>query len=346
MKTDTATEEDQTNAKTRRAQGEFVRGVSAFRHAIGEPDFPAEPGRYHLYVAFNCPWSHRASLARAILGLENSITMDVAFPNRTDESDPAGPNLWEFSPQRVATLTGAPLPECTAETGTGERLRLAKEIYQRENSTEQSLPILFDKVSRRIVSNESAEIVRMLDTHAAALGNTRPDRPRLLPRDTATREFVAMLNERIYTTINNGAYKAGFSSSQSVYATAFRAYLETLAWLNDLLSDGRPFLTGDAFTEADLRLFPTVYRHDPVYYVRMKLNGARILDYPHLWRWLCRVYAIEGVATAGSLVHCRQGYFGRSWNRVVPLGPLTPTTYPEAYLQPDLAEARFGFLSA
>ena len=346
MKTDTATEEDQTNAKTRRAQGEFVRGVSAFRHAIGEPDFPAEPGRYHLYVAFNCPWSHRASLARAILGLENSITMDVAFPNRTDESDPAGPNLWEFSPQRVATLTGAPLPECTAETGTGERLRLAKEIYQRENSTEQSLPILFDKVSRRIVSIESAEIVRMLDTHAAALGNTRPDRPRLLPRDTATREFVAMLNERIYTTINNGAYKAGFSSSQSVYATAFRAYFETLAWLNDLLSDGRPFLTGDAFTEADLRLFPTVYRHDPVYYVRMKLNGARILDYPHLWRWLCRVYAIEGVATAGSLVHCRQGYFGRSWNRVVPLGPLTPTTYPEAYLQPDLAEARFGFLSA
>lgn len=346
MKTDTATEEDQTNAKTRRAQGEFVRGVSAFRHAIGEPDFPAEPGRYHLYVAFNCPWSHRASLARAILGLENSITMDVAFPNRTDESDPAGPNLWEFSPQRVATLTDAPLPECTAETGTGERLRLAKEIYQRENSTEQSLPILFDKVSRRIVSNESAEIVRMLDTHAAALGSTRPDRPRLLPRDTATREFVTILNERIYTTINNGAYKAGFSSSQSVYATAFRAYFETLAWLNDLLSDGRPFLAGDAFTEADLRLFPTVYRHDPVYYVRMKLNGARILDYPHLWRWLCRVYAIEGVATAGSLVHCRQGYFGRSWNRVVPLGPLTPTTYPEAYLQPDLAEARFGFLTA
>ena len=346
MKTETATEEDQTNAKTRRAQGEFVRGVSAFRHAIGEPDFPAEPGRYHLYVAFNCPWSHRASLARAILGLENSITMDVAFPNRTDESDPAGPNLWEFSPQRVATLTDAPLPECTAETGTGERLRLAKEIYQRENSTEQSLPILFDKVSRRIVSNESAEIVRMLDTHAAALGNTRPDRPRLLPRATATREFVAMLNERIYTTINNGAYKAGFSSSQSVYATAFRAYFETLAWLNDLLSDGRPFLAGDAFTEADLRLFPTVYRHDPVYYVRMKLNGARILDYPHLWRWLCRVYAIEGVATAGSLVHCRQGYFGRSWNKVVPLGPLTPTTYPEAYLQPDLAEARFGFLTA
>lgn len=346
MNTDTATEEDQTNAKTRRARGEFVRGVSAFRHAIGEPDFPAEPGRYHLYVAFNCPWSHRASLTRAILGLENSITMDVAFPNRTDESDPAGPNLWEFSPQRVATLTDAPLPECTAETGTGERLRLAKEIYQRENSTEQSLPILFDKVSRRIVSNESAEIVRMLDTHAAALGNTRPDRPRLLPRDTATREFVAMLNERIYTTINNGAYKAGFSSSQSVYATAYRAYFETLAWLNDLLSDGRPFLAGDAFTEADLRLFPTVYRHDPVYYVRMKLNGARILDYPHLWRWLCRVYAIEGVATAGSLVHCRQGYFGRSWNRVVPLGPLTPTTYPEAYLQPDLAEARFGFLTA
>ena len=90
-------------------------------------------------------------------------------------------------------------------------------------------------------------------------------------------------------------------------------------------------------TEADLRLFPTPYRHDPVYYVRMKLNGARIMDYPHLWRWLCRVYALPGVAASNSLVHCRQGYFGRSWNNVVPLGPLRPMAYPLAYQHPDLA---------
>ena len=331
MTEDRSTQESQADATARRARGEFVRGVSGFRHAIGDAEFPAEPGRYHLFVALNCPWCHRATLARAVLGLEEAITMDVAFPNRTGEDDPAGPNLWEFAPGRIASLTGAPLPECTAETGTGAGLRLAKEIYRREGSDEQSVPILYDKVSGRIVNNESAEIIRMLDAHAGALGSTRPDRPRLVPDDEAIRRTIGELNELIYTTINNGAYKAGFSSDQAVYEAAFDAYFDTLGRLEDLLSDGRPFLCGDTFTEADLRLFPTLYRHDPVYYIRMKLNGARILDHPNLWRWLCRVHGMPGVAGAGSLIHCRQGYFGRSWNGVVPLGPLRPMTYPEAY---------------
>lgn len=330
MTKDTSTQEDQTKAKERRARGEFVRGVSGFRHAIGDPDFPPEKGRYHLFVALNCPWCHRVTLARAVLGLQDSITMDVAFPNRTDENDPAGPNLWEFAPNRIASLTGATLPECTLETGTGEGLRLAKEIYQREVSDEQSVPILYDKIAGRIVNNESAEIIRMLDRHAEALGGAA-HRPALVPDDPALITDVDALNERIYATINNGAYKAGFSSDQAIYAQAYKDYFETLAFLEALLSDGRAFLTGDAFTEADLRLFPTLYRHDPVYYLRMKLNGARILDYPYLWSWLCRVYALDGVADAGSLIHCRQGYFGRSWNGVVPLGPQKPMTYPEAY---------------
>ena len=120
------------------------------------------------------------------------------------------------------------------------------------------------------------------------------------------------MNERIYVDINNGAYKAGFSSNQTVYEDTFHAYFATLNFLNDLLSDDRPFLTGTDFTETDLRLFPTLFRHDPVYYVRMKLNGARIIDYPYLWSWLCRVYTLDGVADAGSLIHCHQGYFGRS----------------------------------
>jgi len=98
-------------------------------------------------------------------------------------------------------------------------------------------------------------------------------------------------------------------------------------------------LTGDKFTEADLRLFPTLFRHDPVYYIRMKLNAARVLDYPYIWRWLCRVYALPGVAESNSLDHCRQGYFGRSWNNVIPLGPTHPMPYPEAYMHPDLAGA-------
>ena len=341
--TKTSVEESQKDAAARRAKGEFVRGVSGFRSVLGQdPDFPAEPDRYHLFVAFNCPWCHRVTLARNVLGLQDSITMDVAFPSRTTENDPIEPNRWEFNPTRIASLTGATLPECTYETATGQNFRLARQIYQAEGSPESSVPILYDKKTKRIVTNESADIIRMLNAQASALGSTVADSlpPDLYPAGDeadALRQEVDALNADIYVGINNGAYKAGFSSDQAIYAAAFTQYFGTLGALEQRLSDGRPFLTGDAFTEADLRLFPTLFRHDPVYYVRMKLNGARILDYPHLWRWLCRIYAMSGVAQSNSLVHCRQGYFGRSWNNVVPLGPLYPMTYPEAYLHPELA---------
>lgn len=341
--TKTSVEESQKDAVARRAKGEFVRGVSGFRSVLGEdPDFPAEAGRYHLFVAFNCPWCHRVTLARNTLGLQDSISMDVAFPSRTTEDDPVEPNRWEFNPSRVASLTGTTLPECTSETATGQGFRLAKQIYEAEGSGEASVPILYDKISKRIVANESAEIIRMLNAQARALGSTIADdlRSDLYPAgddNKVLRQDIDTLNQQIYVGINNGAYKAGFSSDQAVYAAAFRAYFDALAALEQrLAADDRPFLTGDHFTEADLRLFPTLYRHDPVYYVRMKLNGARILDFPHLWRWLCRVYALPGVADSNSLIHCRQGYFGRSWNNVVPLGPFHPMPYPEAYSRPDL----------
>jgi putative glutathione S-transferase len=342
--TKTSIEEVQIDAAARRAKGEFVRGVSGFRSVVGEdPDFPAEPNRYHLFVAFNCPWCHRVTLARNVLGLQNSITMDVAFPSRTTEDDPVEPNRWEFNPTRIASLTGATLPECTGETATGQNYRLARQIYEQEGSGEASVPILYDKKTKRIVTNESAEIIRMLSAQAGALGSTVADdgRPDLYPvgdNSIQLRQDIDALNDQIYVAINNGAYKAGFSSDQAIYAAAFTEYFDTLNRLEARLSaDDRPYLTGDTFTEADLRLFPTLYRHDPVYYVRMKLNGARILDYPHLWRWLCRVYALDGVAESNSLVHCRQGYFGRSWNNVVPLGPFHPMPYPDAYLHPELA---------
>jgi len=201
---------------------------------------------------------------------------------------------------------------------------------------------LYDKQSKRIVANESADIIRMFNAKAGALGSSMPDaqRPDLYPKgNSALRRDIDALNDLIYVAINNGAYKAGFSSSQAVYAAAFEAYFAALQTLEArLAADNRPYLTGENFTEADLRLFPTLYRHDPVYYLRMKLNGAKILDYPHLWRWLCRVYAMDGVAQSNSLIHCRQGYFGRSWNNVVPLGPVRPMTYPEAYRHPELSE--------
>jgi putative glutathione S-transferase len=344
-KTNPSAEKPQNNILQRKADGEFIRGVSKFRSRLGAiPEFPAEPGRYHLFVSFNCPWCHRVTLARNILGLEKSITMDVAFPNRTGEDDTVAAGLWEFNPARLATLTGDTLPECTKETGTKEGYRLIKQIYEAEGSDETSVPILYDKKSKRIISNESSEIVRMLNQEASQLGSSLSDkvRPDLYPSgdDKAQlRAEIEALNDQIYDNINDGAYKAGFSSNQEVYARAFSNYFDTLAVLEkQLVSNGKLFLTGNTFTEADLRLFPTLFRHDPVYFVRMKLNGARILDFPKLWRWLCRVYAMPGVAESNSLIHCRQGYFGRSWNNVVALGPLYPMSYPEAYKHPELVD--------
>jgi putative glutathione S-transferase len=196
--------------------------------------------------------------------------MDVAFPNRTSEDDAAGASLWEFNPLRLATLTGTPLPECTEETGTGEGYRLVKQIYEAEGSDETSVPILYDKKNKCIISNESAEIVRMLNREASRLGSSLSDkvRPDLYPSgdDKAQlRAEIEVLNDQIYDSINNGAYKAGFSSNQEVYARAFSNYFDTLAVLEkQIASDARLFLTGNAFTEADLRLFPTLFRHDPV----------------------------------------------------------------------------------
>ena len=129
-----ATEEAQTDAAARRSGGEFVRGLSRFRSFIGDEEFRAEPNRYHLFVALNCPWCHRVTLARNILGLEKSISLDVAFPSRTNDDDPVAPGLWEFSPGRIASSTKAPLEECTNETVTGQNFRLVCQIYEAEGT--------------------------------------------------------------------------------------------------------------------------------------------------------------------------------------------------------------------
>ena len=338
--TNKSIEEIQINSKERKQNGEFVRGVSGFRNILEKNSiFEPEPKRYHLFVALNCPWCHRVTLARNILGLQNSITMDIVFPNRTSADHPHGSNQWEFAPERKASLTNTQLSECTLDTATGYNFRVVRQIYQAEESQEGSLPILYDKKTNRIVSNESAEIVRMLNKNALSLGSNLDDKERLDLYPKTKQSKIDLLNEQIYVNINNGAYKAGFSSNQSIYKKAYENYFNTLNLLEKrLASNNHSFLTGSKFTEADLRLFPTLYRHDPVYYLRMKLNGAKILDYPYLWNWLCRVYALPGVSTSNSLVHCRQGYFGRSWNNVVPLGPIKPMTYPEAYKHPELAD--------
>ena len=326
------TTDDQTNAEQRRKQGEFVRGVSTARNWISidsNATYPPAAGRYHLYVAYNCPWCHRVLLARAMLGLEDVISVDVCFPNRSSEDEqPFGANMWKFCPEGQVGANGkhTSFPECTKDTLFGKSY--IKEIYQLAGIDDQkSVPVLFDKQTNTVVSNESAEIVRMMGTAMKKYSTTGID---LYPADKA--EQIDALNDWIYTQVANGSYKAGFSSNQTVYETAYHNYFAALDKINDEILSKSKFLTGDVVTEADLRLFPTLFRHDPVYYMRFKLNQHYLYDYPYLWRWMSDMMALtSGMAAVSNeayLAHCKQGYFGRTGNGTIPLGP---PGYPDCY---------------
>jgi glutathionyl-hydroquinone reductase len=204
---------------------------------------------------------------------------------------------------------------------------------------QKSVPVLLDKETKTIVSNESAEIVRMLATEMTEFfGNGPFD---LYPLDR--RQTIDELNDWIYTAIANGSYKAGFSSNQEVYEAAYVTYFEALDQLDTLLKDSK-FLTGSTVTEADIRLFPPLFRHDPVYYNRFKLNKKYLWEYPNIWKWMSDMVALPGmesVSNAAYLAHCKQGYFGRTGNGTIPVGP---EGYPECYRDPcwiPLRVARF-----
>jgi len=309
-------------------EGAFVRPTSAVRSCIGDDAYPAEPGRYHLTVAFNCPWCHRVVLARSLLGLEQSISMDVLFPTRTSEKDAKGRDgLWTFRPEGMEVPNGQFLtfPECTADTVFGG-VNTVVEIYDQFDVPQKSVPLLVDKKTKTLVNNESAEILRMFSLHAAALGAERPIDlyPKALAAD------IDAVNEWVYHDINNGSYKAGFTTNQKHYEEAYASYFAALKRVDDLLATSK-FLVGDTLTEADVRLFPTLFRHDPVYYSRFKLSHSFLTAYTHVWRWLHDLYEIPGVkdsSGASYMQHCKQGYFGRSGSTTVPVGP---PGYPECY---------------
>mmetsp|Transcript_11649 Transcript_11649/g.22935 ORF Transcript_11649/g.22935 Transcript_11649/m.22935 type:complete len:659 (-) Transcript_11649:97-2073(-) len=312
---------EQTNKEARQAKGEFVRGVSGHRRIItdtgeGKGELPAEKDRYHLYIANNCPWCHRVMLARAILGLEDIISVDVLFYRRDPERG------WQFLPEeselrdieikhRHELLDGK---VSTIDSINGKKY--APEIYQMYDSKERSVPILFDRKENQIVNNESAEIVRMFSQGFRKFH--RAGAPDLYPESLATE--IDALNNWIYPDINNGAYRAGFSSDQATYEDAFRKYFAAFDRLETILAHSR-FLTGDTPTEADVRLFPTIFRHDPVYYARMKVNDRMVLDCPHLSRWLQDMIELPGVKEASNLDHAIFGYFGRTGNGLIPPRP-------------------------
>ncbi len=291
--------EEQTGARAR--DGEFVRPQSRHRHFItadGSSGYPAAAGRYHLYVALNCPWCHRVVLGRELKGLTDVVSMDVLFYRRDPERG------WQFKPDE---------PGCTPDTVFG--YQFLRQIYERVGSTEKSAPVLYDRQTDTIVSNESAEILRMFD---GAFGAIAPSELTLVP--PALADEIDQLNAWIYRDINNGAYKAGFSNSQAAYEVAYDRLFAALDALDERLADRR-FLTGDTLTEADVRLLPTIFRFDPIYYTRFRLNHKMIADYRHLSRWLQTMLDTPGVARASNLRHAKNGYFGRTGNNIVPLGP-------------------------
>jgi glutathionyl-hydroquinone reductase len=301
------------------ASGAFQRPTTKFRNHVtgdgnpgptGDPGFKAEPGRYHLYVSRACPWAHRTMIFRKLKKLENAISMSVVSPD-------LGSDGWTFD--RASGSTGDEL------NGAG---KLA-DIYlmaDRRYSGRVSVPVLWDKQRRSIVNNESAEIIRMLNTAFDAYTNDRTD---YYP--AAQRAEIDRLNERIFATVNNGVYRCGFASTQAAYEDAFHALFGTLDDLDARLAISR-YLVGNTVTEADWRLFTTLVRFDAVYYVHFKCNKRRIEDYRNLSNYVRDLYQVPGVAETVAIDEIKRHYYGshRHINPrgIIPVGPDLDFTRP------------------
>jgi putative glutathione S-transferase len=304
---------------TASTKGHFKRSESQFRNWItsdggpgptGDGGFPAEAGRYHLYVSLACPWAHRTLIFRALKGLEDLISVSVVDYLMLSKG-------WEFGDRDGDTedhLFGA---------------KALSEIYVRADpkySGRVTVPVLWDKVQNRLVSNESADIIRMLNSAFDGLtGSTFDFYPETL------RTEIDALNARIYDTVNNGVYKAGFATTQAAYAENVVALFETLDMLEERLSSRR-YLLGDPLTEADWRLFTTLVRFDPVYVGHFKCNLRRIADYPNLQAYLQDLYQMPGIAGTVNMHHIKHHYYEShktiNPTGVVPLGPIMDLDRP------------------
>lgn len=298
---------------TKKTGGKFVRSQSGFRNWVtadgapgpsGNGGFAAEADRYHLYVSLACPWAHRTLIFRKLKELENLISVSVVSPKMPDETG------WSFK---------------TDEGSTGDTL-LGKDFLWQVYTEAQSdytgrvtVPVLWDKKTGTIVSNESAEIIRMFNTAFNELtGNTDDYYPEAL------RQEIDAINARVYDDINNGVYKAGFATTQNAYEEAARKLFAALDWVEDILSD-KAYLTGDSITEADWRLFTTLVRFDAVYFGHFKCNIREIADYPNLSHYLKALYEVPGVKETVDIGQIQTHYY---WShttinphRIIPVGP-------------------------
>ncbi len=299
---------------TKGTDGRFERSTTSWRNWItpdgtpgptGTGGFAAESGRYHLYVSLACPWAHRTLIFRAIKGLARHITLSTVHPDMLSEG-------WTFDTD---------FPGATGDDLFGSHY--LRDIYLRADpkaSGRVTVPVLWDKQRNTIVSNESSEIIRMFNTAFNRLtGNTDDYYPENL------RDRIDALNARIYDTVNNGVYKAGFATRQAAYDEAVRPLFDSLGWLEDLLGSNR-YLTGDRLTEADWRLFTTTLRFDPVYHTHFKCNRKWLREYPNLWGWTRELYQRPGVAGTVNFDHIVRHYYYSHETinpyRIIPINPV------------------------
>lgn len=293
--------------------GKFVRSETKFRNWVtadgsagpsGEGGFKAESGRYHLYVSLACPWAHRALVFRALKGLEDHIGVSVVHPDMLSEG-------WEFR---------SDYPGATGDKLYG--LDYLRELYLKADpkiSGRVTVPVLWDTERETIVSNESAEIIRMFNAAFNDItGNTDDYWPEEL------RDKIQPVNDRIYDTVNNGVYKSGFATSQEAYDDAVHPLFDSLDWLEHRLSNSR-YLMGETITEADWRLFTTLVRFDLVYHTHFKCNRNRIMDYPNLWGYLRELYQWPGIRDTVNFDHIERHYH-MSHKTINPYGiiPINP----------------------
>jgi len=291
--------------ETKNSGGEFRRQDSRFRSWLtpygdagpnGEPGFKAEKGRYHLYVSLACPWAHRTLIFRQLKQLQDYIDVTVVEPLMLE-------NGWEMSDP----LYG---------------LEFLYQLYLKADVSYEgrvTVPVLWDKQTQTVVSNESSEIIRMFNTAFNHLtGNTADYYP------DALHDKIDTLNERIYDTINNGVYRTGFATTQAAYESAFHTLFNSLDWVERLLTQQR-YLVGDQLTEADWRLFTTLIRFDAVYFGHFKANRQQLADYPAISGYVRELYQLPGVADTVSFEHIKTHYYAshRTINPtgIIPVGP-------------------------
>jgi putative glutathione S-transferase len=286
--------------------GRFVRQQSRFRDRVtadGSSGFRAEPGRYHLYVSRACPWAHRTIIVRRLKGLEDVITMSVVDPVRDERG-------WAFRPGRGHGPDPVNGFDLLSEAYAASDPDFAGRI---------TVPVLWDRETGRIVNNESADVIRMLNSEWDAWGDPSVD---LYP--AGLRDEIDAVNHVVYETVNNGVYRAGFATTQEAYEEAFDALFATLADLDRRLG-GQRYLAGDRITEADWRLFTTLVRFDAVYVLHFKCNLRRVVDHPNLWPYLRELFQVPGVAGTVDLDHIKRHYYlthdSINPTGIVPKGP-------------------------